>query len=353
MDPDIPSGLLNKVMFEILFYFCRRGRENLRELKVSDFEISRDETGRQYVWKKTSEQTKNHTGITNENEGEGARMYETGTKMCPVRSFEKYLGKRNPACDAFYQHPRGSFLDSDDSWYERKPLGKNTIGDLMATLSKEAGLSATYTNHCVRATTITVLNDAGFKDRAIVSVSGHRNEKSISSYVADTRVDTKRRMSDALSTVTKNLNAVVPASTHSSNAIPPSSCSRAHVTHSFNAIPASSCSRGPVAHSFNAIPASSCFNAIVPVSKPTSTRSLASMSPRAGHGPVVQNESFVDFMDCDESELMAALNEIDSASKTNDSLSLHTQNQQILNTTCMSAPSFNITNCVVNIYNKS
>ncbi|XP_014672140.1 PREDICTED: uncharacterized protein LOC106812712 [Priapulus caudatus] len=175
-----------------------------------------------YVRKKTSEQTKNHTGITNEDEGDGARMYATGTKMCPVSSFEKYIAKRNPDCDALLQYSCGSYLESDDCWFERKPLGKNSIGQFMVKLSKEAELSDTYTNHCVRATTITVLNDVGFKDRDIVSVSGHRNEKSLASYVADTRVDTKRNMSDALSTITNNLDAVVPAK-------PTSTCSHAPV----------------------------------------------------------------------------------------------------------------------------
>jgi hypothetical protein len=47
------------------------------------------------VVKVKSEQTKNHTGTRNENEGDGGIMYETGRIKCPVISFEKYLSKRN------------------------------------------------------------------------------------------------------------------------------------------------------------------------------------------------------------------------------------------------------------------
>ena len=43
MSPDSPQGLLNKV---VLLYFCRRGRENIRELDSSDFEIKYDADGR-------------------------------------------------------------------------------------------------------------------------------------------------------------------------------------------------------------------------------------------------------------------------------------------------------------------
>ena len=38
-----PSGLLNKVWFEVLLYFCRRGQENLRDMEPSDFEVSMDD----------------------------------------------------------------------------------------------------------------------------------------------------------------------------------------------------------------------------------------------------------------------------------------------------------------------
>ena len=46
MSPDSPQGLLNKVLFETILYFCRRGRKNIRELDSSDFEIKYDADGR-------------------------------------------------------------------------------------------------------------------------------------------------------------------------------------------------------------------------------------------------------------------------------------------------------------------
>ncbi|CAG2195428.1 Dixin [Mytilus edulis] len=71
-NPNIPTGLLNKVFFEVMLYFCRRGQENLRDLKVSDFDILTDDSGKRYVSKVTSELTKNHQGAqTEEFEPEG------------------------------------------------------------------------------------------------------------------------------------------------------------------------------------------------------------------------------------------------------------------------------------------
>jgi len=57
---DTPQGLLNKTVFEIILYFCRRGQENLPDLKVSDFQIGVDENGTKFVEKTKSELTKNH-----------------------------------------------------------------------------------------------------------------------------------------------------------------------------------------------------------------------------------------------------------------------------------------------------
>ncbi len=55
-----PATLQNKVFFEIIFYFCRRGRQNLRELKKDDFAIKVNGQGQRYVVKTKDALTKNH-----------------------------------------------------------------------------------------------------------------------------------------------------------------------------------------------------------------------------------------------------------------------------------------------------
>ena len=48
-----PEKLQNKVFFEVMLYFCRRGRQNLRQLKKTDFSFNTDSTGARYVSKAT------------------------------------------------------------------------------------------------------------------------------------------------------------------------------------------------------------------------------------------------------------------------------------------------------------
>ena len=69
----------------------------------------------------------------------------------------------------------------------------------MRKISQNAGLSKVYTNHCLRATCITILDGEGFATRDICHVSGHANEGSLAGYVGKVKDSRKQDMSDAIS----------------------------------------------------------------------------------------------------------------------------------------------------------
>ena len=81
-------------------------------------------------------------------------------------------------------------------------VGENTLGKKMKVIS-QAELSTTYTNHSMRATTITILDRSGFQARHIMSVSGHRNESRIKSY-SKTDENTETNMAGSLMAVIDN-----------------------------------------------------------------------------------------------------------------------------------------------------
>lgn len=89
LDCTSPEGLQNKVFLDLMTFFCNRGRENVRNFKVSDFTIFTDEDGLRYLTKR-DQLTKNHR----ENDDEATRgfMYKIpSSDRCPVKSFEIYL----------------------------------------------------------------------------------------------------------------------------------------------------------------------------------------------------------------------------------------------------------------------
>ena len=123
-----PSGLLNKVWFEVLLYFCRRGHENLRDMRPHHFEVSHDDEGKQFIRKLSSEAKKSpHGDIVEDFKPEGGWMYGTGTALCPVASFIKYLGKLNPNYDVMWQKPRDSYDVNDSCWYEKKTFRNELV----------------------------------------------------------------------------------------------------------------------------------------------------------------------------------------------------------------------------------
>lgn len=191
-----PKGLQLKVFFELVFYLCRRGEENLRNLTKAHFMVKKAPDGSKYIEKVIDELDKNHRSKDEAEEG-GIIQERPEDPLCPVLSFELYIEKLNPKLDALFQRPKESSRDHGP-WYDRSPVGVNTIAKFMKNISKDAGLSREYTNHSIRATTITLLDAAGYEARHITSLTGHKSHDSLRSY-CKTSVSTKRKMSEVLS----------------------------------------------------------------------------------------------------------------------------------------------------------
>ena len=85
---DHPKTLLNKMFFEIMLYFCRRGRQNLRQFRKQPTSKS---TLMQQEPNMCQKAAKSKLKIT-----EKRFMYATEGVWCPVASFEKYLQYLNP-----------------------------------------------------------------------------------------------------------------------------------------------------------------------------------------------------------------------------------------------------------------
>ena len=85
-------------------------------------------------------------------------------------------------------------------WFENRPLGVNTLGNMMKQVSKDAKLSQLYTNHCEGAIAITLWGEAGLPDRQICHISGHNDPNSIRHYYSQPSRWQLRNYSNILST---------------------------------------------------------------------------------------------------------------------------------------------------------
>ena len=188
-----PRGLLQTVWFYISLYFGKRGRENQSVLKksmlqlciTSDgdeyFELNKDEPG-------TVLSSKNHTGGLEgtEDHSDGKIFAITNSPRCPVKTIKTYLSHLNPNTDRLFQRPKDLTAKFNPNqaiiWYEQKALGHNTLDNMLRNMSERAGILPYYTNHSLRATTVTILSSNNVETRKIKAVTGHRSATSIESY---------------------------------------------------------------------------------------------------------------------------------------------------------------------------
>ncbi|KAL4227037.1 AP-2 complex subunit sigma [Mactra antiquata] len=176
---DNPDTLLNKVFLDNLLHFSKRGRENLRAMKKTDFRFCTDSNGRRYVTD-VSKLSKNRRDDDDDYTGSN-RMYEDkGNPRCPFAAFIKYMSKLHPDCDAFFQRPLTKVPPNKEwPWYANQALGHNRLGTMMYHISEKANLSQNYTNFCFRDTCITVMDVNGFESRHIMGISKNKSESTL------------------------------------------------------------------------------------------------------------------------------------------------------------------------------
>jgi hypothetical protein len=154
LSTDNPKALQRKVWFDVMISFDRRVRENQRQFTKDTFAFKTDDRGHAFVEFARSETTKNHQGGISDNNFEtDPRIYATNDSDCPVQALRKYLSKRNPRTDHFFQLSRPPINDRDLTWYTFRPIGEKMLNNMMKNISKMENLTKNYTNHCVRATT--------------------------------------------------------------------------------------------------------------------------------------------------------------------------------------------------------
>lgn len=178
-----PRKLTFYVWYQVTIHFCLRGGEVQRQLRKTDLVLDKLPDGREFFKLNKDFMSKNHQGGLT-----GSEFTSDGiiTDEKQVNALKLYISKLHPEQEFFFQRakcPPSCKLSHDlPSWYCNSPLSHNMLGGMMARISSAADLSKTYTNHCVRATSIQSMKKAGIEDRKICAISGHANVQSIAAY---------------------------------------------------------------------------------------------------------------------------------------------------------------------------
>eukprot|EP00117_Sycon_ciliatum_P047134 scpid32472/ scgid33697/ len=162
--------LTESVWFAITYHFALRGCENQETMTKKDLILKKDDDGRDFVELATDFCTKNHQGgIASRDKPSDGRIQQPEQ----VHAVKLLLESLSPKSERLFQMASRSVKPGTQA-FNGLPLGKNTIKAMMKRISNKANLSRSYTNHCVRATAVQKLVDAGVSETAIMGTTGHR-----------------------------------------------------------------------------------------------------------------------------------------------------------------------------------
>jgi hypothetical protein len=82
-------------------------------------------------------------------------------------------------------------------WYYKKAAGRETLGNVVKNIMKNAGFEGYFTNHSLRRSCATRLYHAGFPEQVIQETTGHRSSDGIKAYKC-TLSSLKRKASELL-----------------------------------------------------------------------------------------------------------------------------------------------------------
>lgn len=201
-DRSTPQVLQHEVFYVIVYHFGYRGREWLRGITKHSLKLHTDPNGREFFDLVKTDAEKNVKASTNRRHFESIKtilMYSTPEtpEKCPVFATKLYLSKLPDGNDTLFPKPCLSF--GNESYYRKLVLGKNTLNEMMKTISIHAKLSEHYTNHCIRCTVVSELNNKGYTISEIQTVTGQKRAESVQRYIKRTTQTKKQKMSNDLS----------------------------------------------------------------------------------------------------------------------------------------------------------
>ena len=196
-----PKVLLRCVFYYVGKCFCLRGGQELRELKPSQFVRGYNPDSYTYV----ENGSKNHKGTFGNSKESNKVVTILATEAnqppkCVVYLLDCYfrrLPKPPENMEFFFAKPLEKLpSDTRAPWFHSVPIGKNTLGGLLAEICKEAGIEK-KTNHSLRATGATAMFAAGVPEKMIKEVTGHKSSKALEIYERPT-VPQKQALANVL-----------------------------------------------------------------------------------------------------------------------------------------------------------
>ena len=185
---DTPTKLVHTVLYLIGIQFALRSRDEHRHLRFGlDSQLQFGiEDGTEFLSYREDCSKTRQGGIKDRfKEAKECVVYSNGmvdSEKDLVQLYKKYCSHRPKSgkSNAFYLKPMN--CPTNDIWYCDQPMGVNTISKVVANLTKLCGVSGHYTNHSLRRTAVSRLNQSGFGIEEVKKRTGHKTNEGVMSY---------------------------------------------------------------------------------------------------------------------------------------------------------------------------
>ena len=189
LDNSNPEGLLRTTFYLIGLNFGMRAGDEHRNLSSTNFSFHTDSEGREYLLYSEGVSITNQGGLKHRKlTPRSSRAYANCEcpERCVVRIVDTYTRRcpKDSLLNAFYLKPLQKFKGKS-VWYSTVPLGHNKLNSMVKTMMSEAGVEGYYTNHSLRATTVSRLLENDVDNKMIKGVTGHRS-KALQGYKRET-----------------------------------------------------------------------------------------------------------------------------------------------------------------------
>lgn len=207
---DEPKKLVETMIFLNGINFALRGRQEHRQLTWQNFHILVKGESKVLVYTETV--SKNNPGglLHRKRDPKTVEAYENKGKpeRCPVNMFSLYKSKCpsdfTKPNDPFYLQPKKNSKNS--VWYNKIPLGVHQLSGVVNKRCKMAGLTKSFTNHSLRASTATILYNNGVVEQQVQEVTGHRSLEALRMYKKTSDQQAEQRSQILQGNVIRNEN---------------------------------------------------------------------------------------------------------------------------------------------------
>lgn len=181
-----PKTLQHTVFFYLGLYFVLRGVQEQHDMLLSqlqrvpsDYAVYTEDV--YYLYTEFISKNNMHKFTDPRSKNKVVRCYaKPGSDRCLVKLLDTYIQLLPADSTHLYMRPRSTF--PLEPAYCRQRVGINTIKKFVAEITTALGDDSGYTNHCLRATSVSRMYNAGIPEKMISEKSGHRSIEGLCAY---------------------------------------------------------------------------------------------------------------------------------------------------------------------------